>query len=276
MMTKTLYTLQLTNGFFIDFTQLARVLDYAIQNQALSRIPSEAYQTGLGLSGRKTQSLNAVAGAFMLIKPRVLTPTELGKRIYQHNPYLDDIGTLWLLHYIVSSDERYVIWNRLVNRVIPENQRLSTAIARPYFDDLAMHYSENTMNENVGGEIGAVWNAYTEQEFAHLHYLQAESEQIYARGYGDLTIPAVFLAAVLLYRERYAPGAATLDIETLARAPNSPGRVFGLSQRQVHDLLERAERPGSINVETRADLDQVRFPGDLHYLTVMQSYYEAR
>ncbi len=275
-MTKPLYTLQLTNHFLVDFTQLARVLDYAIQHQALSRIPSEAYQTSLGLSERKNKSLNGIAGAFLLLKPRVLTPTKFGQLVYRYNPYLDDVGTLWLLHYIVSSDERYVIWNRLVNRVIPENQRFSTAIARPYFDDLAVSYSANTMDDNVGREIAMVWNAYTEQEFAHLHYLQAESEQIYTRGYGDLTIPAVFLAAVLLYRERYAPGAATLDIEILARAPNSPGRVFGLSQRQAHDLLEQAEGPGSINVETRADLDQVRFPGDLHYLTVMQSYYEAR
>lgn len=275
-MTKSLYTLQLTNNFPVDFTQLARVLDYAIQHQALSRISSEAYQVGLGLSERKIKSLNALAGAFLLLKPRVLTPTEFGQLTYRYNPYLDDIGTLWLLHYVVSSDERYVIWNRLVNRVVPENQRFSTAIARPYFDDLAVYYSANTMDENVGSEIAVVWNAYFEQEFARLHYLQAESEQIYARGYGDLTLPGVFLAAVLLYRERYATGAATLDIETLARAPNSPGRVFGLSQRQVHDLLEQAEGPGGINVETRADLDQVRFPGDLHYLTVMQRYYEAR
>ena len=245
-------------------------------NTKSSRISSEAYQTGLGFSERKAQSLNALAGAFTLLKSRVLTPTYLGKLIHRYNPYLDDMGTLWLLHYIISSDERYVIWNRLVNQVIPENTRISTAIARSYFDDLAAYYSEGTMDENVGSEIGAVWNAYTEQEFAHLHYLRAESDLIYARGYGDLTIPEVFLAATLLYRERYAAGAATLEVGLLAHAPNSPGRVFGLSERQVRDLLEHTKGPGSINVETRADLDQVRFPGDLDYLTVMQRYYEGR
>ena len=275
-MPKPPYTLQLTNGFFVDFTQLARVLDYAIQHQDLSRISSEVYQTGLGLSERKAQSLSALAGAFTLLKSRVLTPTYLGKLVHRYNPYLDDMGTLWLLHYIISSDERYVIWNRLVNQVIPENTRISTAIARSYFDDLAAYYSEGTMDDNVGSEIGAVWNVYTEQEFAHLHYLRAESDLIYARGYGDLTIPQVFLVATLLYRERYASGAATLDIDLLARAPNSPGRVFGLTERQVRDLLGRAQGFGSINVETRADLDQVRFPGDLDYLTVMQHYYEGR
>lgn len=275
-MAKPPYTLQLTKGFFVDFTQLARMLAYAVTHQDESRISSEAFASDLGLSASRIMNLNSLATAFMLLKSVVLTPTDLGKLIYRHNPYLDDGGTLWLLHYIISSDERYVIWNRLVNLVIPENNRLSTAIARPYFDDLAAHYSEHSMGKHIRKEIGAVWNAYTEQEFAHLHYLRAESEQVYMRGYGDLTIPEVFLAAVLLYRERYAPDAATLDIDVLAHTPNSPGRVFGLSGRQVRDLLAQAKGPGSINVETRADLDQVRFPQGLEWLAVMEGYYGRR
>ena len=275
-MPKPPYTLQLTNGFFADFTQLARILDFAIQHQGQGRIPAEAYQIGLGLSERKSKSLNALAGAFMLVKPVVLTPTDLGKLTHRYNPYLDAIGTLWLLHDIISSDERYVIWNRLVNQVIPENTRISTAIARPYFDDLAAYYSESTMDNNVGGEIGAVWNAYTEQAFAHLDYLRAESDQIYVRGYGVAVPPLIFLAAVLIYRERYAPNAATIDIPTLASAPNSPGRVFGLNQRQVRDLLDKVQGRGSIYVESRADLDQVRFRDDLGFIDAVGRYYEER
>lgn len=272
-MPKSPYTLQLTKGFFVDFTQLARMLAYAMTHQAESRISSEAFATDLGISTSRVINLSSLASAFMLLKSIVLTPTALGKLIYEYMPYLDDVGTLWLLHYVISSDIRYVIWNRLVNQVIPENSRLSTAIARPYFEDLAMYYSEHSMDQHVRKEIGAVWNAYTEQEFAHLHYLRAESEQIYTRGYGDLTIPEVLLSTVLLYRARYAPDAATLDIDTLAHAPNSPGRVFGLSQRQVRDLLEQAEGAYNINVETRADLDQVRIPGGLNWLAVMEAYY---
>jgi hypothetical protein len=270
------YKLQLTKGFFVDVTQIARVLTYAAENRGEGRLAAEAYAAALGLSTSRVENLHSLACAFLLLKPVVLTLTELGGLILDHDPYLDDVGTLWWLHYIVGGEERYVVWNRVVNQVLPENNRLSTAIARPYYDDLATHYSEHSMDKHVRKELGVVWNAYTEQEFAQLNYLRLESDQVYARGYGNLTSAYVFLAAVLLYRERYAPGAATLDIDVLAHSPNSPGRVFDLTERQVRDLLGAAQRPGGINVETRADLDQVRFPKDLGYLDAMRRYYEER
>ena len=275
-MAKPAYTLQLTNGFQVDFPQLSRVLEFAIQQQDLGRVPAEAYQISLGLSQRKSQSLNALAGAFMLVKSVVLTPTDLGKLIHHYNPYLDDMGTLWLLHYIIGSDKRYVIWNRLVNQIIPENTRISTAIARPYFDDLAAFYSERTMDNNVRSEVGAVWNAYTEQALGYLDYIRAESEQIYVRGDREPVSPHIFCAALLSYRERFAPKAVTLDVAVLASNANSPGRVFGLTNRRVRDLLEDAKGLGFIYVETRADLDQVRFRDDCGFLGVVQRYYEER
>ena len=158
-MAKPPYTLQLTKGFFVDFVQQARMLSYAVAHQDESRIPSERFEAALGLSSSRIINLGSLTAAFMLLQSVVLTPTNLGKLIYRHSPYLDDAGTLWLLHYIISSDERYVIWNRVVNQVVPENSRLSTAIARPYFDDLAMHYSETCMDKHVRKEIGVVWNA---------------------------------------------------------------------------------------------------------------------
>jgi hypothetical protein len=206
----------------------------------------------------------------------VLTATDLGRLVHQYAPYLDDPGTLWLLHYIIGSDERYVVWNRLVNRIVPENVRFSTAIARPYFADLAQFYSARSMDHHLGKEIKAFWNAYTEQAFAHLDYLRAESEMIYMRGDPKPVPPRIFLAATLLYRERYAPGAVTLGIPTLANAANSPGRVFGQTERQVRDLLEEVEGPGGIYVESRADLDQVRFPDGLTFLDAVRRYYEER
>lgn len=67
-----------------------------------------------------------------------------------------------------------------------------------------------------------------------------------------------------------------LDVSTLASAPNSPGRVFAMTERQVQDLLEQVEGTGSVYVETRADLDQVRFCADLDYLDAVRRYYEGR
>jgi len=275
-MKATPYKLQLTKGFFADFSQITRMLAYAVEHWEDGRIPPDAYATSMGISASRVQNLSSLAAAFGLIRPVVLTPTELGSAIHRHDPFLDDLGTLWLLHYLVSSNERYVVWNRLVNQVIHENDRFSTAIARPYYTDLSQFYSEHSMDKHMRKEMGAVWNAYTEQVFRHLGYIRPESEQIYVRDDHEPVPPCIFCAAVLVYRERFLPGAATLDVAMLAHQANSPGRVFDLTERQVRDLLEEVKELGYIYVETRADLDQIRFRDNYDFSDVMRRYYQEQ
>jgi hypothetical protein len=222
------------------------------------------------------ENLSSLAAAFGLIRPVVLTPTELGAVIHRHDPFLDDLGTLWFLHYLVGSNERYVVWNWLVNRVIPANDRFSTAIARPYFDDLSLFYSERSMDKHLRKEMGTVWNVYTEQALCHLRYIRAESDQIYVRDDHEPVPPHIFCAAVLVYRERFLPGAATIDVAIVAHKVNSPGRVFDLTERQVRDLLEEVKELGYIHIETRADLDQIRFRDDYDFLNIVRHYYQER
>jgi hypothetical protein len=270
------YKLQLTKGFFADFRQIARLLAYAIQRQGDRRIPPDAFAETMGISAVRVANLSSLAVALGLLRPAVLIATELGGIVRCHDPFLDDVGTLWLLHYLVGSNERYVVWNRLVNRVIPENDRFSTAIARPYFDDLRRFYSERSVEEHLSKEISIVWNAYLEQGFRHLDYVRAQSDQVYVRGDREPVSPLIFCTAVLSYRQRFAPRAVTLDISVLAGTANSPGRVFGLTERQVRDLLEDVQGLGYLYVESRADLDHVRFRDDLRILDVMPRYYGER
>jgi len=88
--------------------------------------------------------------------------------------------------------------------------------------------------------------------------------------------PLIFCAAVLSYRQRFAPRTVTLDISALASRANSPGRVFGLTERQVRDLLEDVQGLGYLYVESRADLDQVRLRADFLVPDVVRRYYEER
>lgn len=270
------YKLQLTNGYYVDVNQISRLLAVAAQQRGTRRISAAVYMETLGMADRKVDNLASISIALGLIKPTVLTVTGLGRRLYQYDPFLSDVATLWLLHYLVGSDERYVVWNRLVNRVIPENERITTILARPYFEDLGQFYSEKSIKKHLRKEMTTTWNAYTQQAFRHLDYLRAESDQIYVRGEGEPVPPRILLAAAMLYRERYAPRAATLDVPALAHAANSPGRVFGLTERAVRDLLDEVKGVGSIYVESRADLDQVRFPDNLTFLDVVRRYYEER
>ena len=270
------YKLQLTKGYLIDLGQIARILGFSEGNRHLKRIPSEAFMDGLGLSDAKRENLCSMATAFGLINRGTNTPTALGSQLHRHDPFLDDLGTLWLLHYVVASADRYVIWNRLVNQVIPKHSRFSTAIARPHFDDLDEHFSSHSMDGHVRKELGQVWRLYSEEAFQQLNFIRQESEQIYVKGTMAPVPTLIFLAAILLYRNRNQRDAVVLDIKDLSSAINSPGRVFNLSDREVRDFLHEAQELGYIFVETRADLDQIRFRTDHTFLDVVREYYEAR
>lgn len=275
-MTKSPYKLQLTNGFFADFVQISRLLDFSVKNKDQGRIPIDAYANGIGMANRRTKNLCGIAGAFELIRPVVLTPTEMGLIIYTHDPYLEMIGTLWLLHFIVASNSRHVVWNRLINWVIPENEQFSTTTARPYFHDLGDHFSQRSVEKNLPNEMAVVWNAYTEQAFRYLGFIQSESDLIYSRGNQESIPSLIFCACLLKFRETYYPEAVTLSISQITDSENSPGRVLGLSKRQVRDLLEEVKLSGFIFVESRADLDQVRFRDEINFLDVVGRYYEER
>jgi hypothetical protein len=87
---------------------------------------------------------------------------------------------------------------------------------------------------------------------------------------------AVAFACVLMYRDRFEPRASVMNSTRLSGSPNTLGRVFNLGERQVRDLLEEIEQLGYVYVETRADLDQIRFRGEYDFLDVVSAYYEDR
>ena len=284
MSTTSTYKLQLTNDFFVEINQIARLLGAACGRKGQVKVSPLDYAEEIGVTQRRIESLSSIAVAFGLLKRTVLTATPLGQVVYRCDPFLSDLGTLWLLHYTISSNPRHVVWNRLVNRVIPENERFSTALARPYFDDLAQVYSERSIREHLGGEMASFWNAYLEQDFSHLNLLQAESEQVFRKGTPEPLPAPIFYLAVCAYREQFAPQAVTLEIPTLVNAENSPGRVLFQNERRVRELLEQAAGAGHLFIESRADLDQVRFRQlgvetqveTQNLASLLETYYQER
>lgn len=164
----------------------------------------------------------------------------------------------------------------MVNRVVPENHLITMDVAKPYFADLLQNFSRESFEKHLNKEISSFFDAYISQHFSALAYICEDSPKTYTLGEHEAIPPQVFCAAVLSYRDRFAPKAVTLDVSFLAKAANSPGRVFGLTERQVRDLLEEVKRLGYLYVETRADLDQVRFREDGDFLGVIQRYYEEQ
>lgn len=266
--------LQVGNGYNLDFDQLARLLHASVQDER-SRIPQVDLAAAIGVADRKVENLGSLASLVGLIRKGSYKPTPLGLLVHERDPFFDDIGTLWFLHYVIGSDPRAIIWNRIVNVIIPKQPRFTRERLRAAFDDLREWFSEDSIKKHVLKEINTFLNAYTEQAFSRLVYLRAEGDW-YALGYRQPIPPLVLAASLAHFRGDRRAGDTAVSIPDLCAAPNSPGLVYQLPEDRLRAMLEELKTQPGISLESRADLDQVRISPDLTDLELLKRYYDQR
>jgi hypothetical protein len=268
-------SLKLTSGYRLDLMQIARILKYCAEHkeEGLSR---QRVADAVGLSSARVGRLWMMGTALGLFEKGTWSITDLGLLVREYDAFLDDIGTLWLLHYILAANPDIIVWNIMTNSVVPENRLVTMEIAKPYFVKEMQEFSSLSYEVYLNKEIRSYFDAYTEQKFQKLHYLETEDGVRYVWGHRESVPPSIAFACILLYRDRFLPDVVTVDLPRLSKNVNTIGRVFNLNERQLRDLLEEAKELGYIYVETRADLDQIRFRDNCGFLDVVRHYYEER
>lgn len=268
-----IYKLQLTNGYNILFDQITRILQYAQQKLNQKQIPRQEFLTELGMSKRQFENLSSIAVGLGLTKPRVLVLTHLGKTIAEQDIFFDNLNTLWIVHYVICSEPKWVVWHRLLNQVILENEKINIDIALPYFTDLKTSYSEKTIKSKLPSEILSVLNAYGEQKFSTLHILTKTSIGKYIRNQPVPVDPVAFLFCLLHFRDQYFPNATGLVIENILDGFNSPGRLLFQPHHQIKELIAQLHDQHYIRIENFGDLDQIRFANGINKEFVMNQIY---
>ena len=266
--------LQFTNGYRPRFDQMSRILQFLLAQGHVNKVSRPQIVSGLGIPNRQTENLISMMTGFGLVNPRITTLTPLGNAIVKSDPYFERIETLWILHYTVSSNSDYVVWYRIVNDILPYEEKLSVnQLSEQYFSALDIHFSERTIKEKLPKEVGAVLAAYSRSEFARLGLLREN-------GYGDfekakpVDIPNLaFLSCLLYYRDNYLPGSTAISNTDVCQAEHSPGKVFNLADYQVRATLESLHYIGLVRLEKLANLDQVRLSDELTQESVLERIY---
>jgi hypothetical protein len=273
-MDKQKIKLQLSKGYYLKFDHLSKVLDYLSRNSYSPQFSQSEMAVSLGMSLPMVVHLTSYGVALELLIKRSNKLTELGILINKQDMFFDNEKTLWLLHYIVASNEKYVVWNRMINQVGLKESKISTEVAKKYFEDLKEHFSESSVKKHLSKEINVCLNAYTEQKFNRLEFFNKLSGSTYKIN-NNLEIPDLcVLAACYLFRDRYFNGATGIEIAHLAEAANSPGRVFHISEAKFRMSIENLHKDKLISIESRANLDQIRFNPNEQWLDIVKRFYE--
>jgi hypothetical protein len=196
--------------------------------------------------------------------------TPFGQLIKNKSPYLDNHGLLWFLHYLMTSNARLVLWSNLFDFVFYQKDEITNQEISDAFRVLQGRWSEKTIIKKVPLEANAILKTYSEALFAPLNLLIKDDKASYTGYWNTASIPAlVWLGIILLYRDRYYPGAASLETPLLVNAHYSPGRILRQQEQYVRQALDTLHNAGLLTVETRSGLDQVRFKRDITWLSAI-------
>ncbi len=266
--------LQLTNGYHVHFEQISRILQYLLTTGSRKKIPRKEIVATLGLSDRQVENLISASVGFGLMKPRTSILTVLGRIITEKDVYFERIETLWIVHYIISSNPEWVVWHRVINQILPMNDRIVISdVAIPYFSDLKSSFTARTLKEKLPGEIGAVLQSYVQSSLSRLNLLRKEQPGVYHKEIPVDIPPLAFLYQLLHFREVHAISASALPIEEIAKGMDSPGMVLNLPEYVFRELLNRLHDTGLARWEQFGDLNQVRFSEGLTLTVVLDRIY---
>lgn len=249
--------LQLSNGYDLDLSQTARLLQW-LEEQTMPRWSPKAASDDLGLAERMVESIASHTMAMDFMLPRTGRLTPLGKAILKIDPYLTGQQTPWIVHYNLSADPYHLVWHRMANEVITSNCCISLQDAKGFFTDLQTSHSVYSATKHLVKEISVFFRAYAEGALSRLSYLEHRDDAFAAPS--TLRVPpVVFGYSLLTFAARYRPGETAISVSDIAAATSSPGRIFLMREPDVRAHLERMHRNDVVNIENKGHLDQVRF-----------------
>jgi hypothetical protein len=228
---------------------------------------------------------------------RQLRVTDLGTSLFADNgwdPYLEDVGTLWLIHWrLASTPETATTWwwvfnqypgTRFTRRELQAQlerlveqlglARVSSASLKRDIDCFIRTYSPSRRPRAVQEEtldcplieLGLLREDNDHQSYQIVHGAQP-------------TLPhAIFGYALAEYLERRATQTQTVSLSELAYGAGAPGRVFCLNESGLLARLETigALTGGALAYDETAGLKQVFLHKSIRPKALLERHYGSR
>lgn len=247
-------------------SNMVKALRYWLQTVGLTKEPN---------SGRRTQSF-----------------TELGKAVFEHDRFIEETGTLFLLQYKLASNKEeatawYYFFNEfsmseftkedfvasLQNYVLMNESNASVAI-RSLNDDFACIINTYMPKQRSGPPKNSPENNI-DCPFGELGLVDVFNK---VRRTYKKTIPAVssinpWVAMAVIQDQ--ANGRKEISLNELLTAPCNIGKVFNLDALSMLDLLREIEKLGEVKIIRTAGLDIIRILSDGDFNSCVEMYYAS-
>ena len=226
---------------------------------------------------------------------RIQTFTPLGELIYKKDRYLEETGTLQLIHYKLSTNKEnatswYFFFNVFnlfeftqedfldsiktfikMNKVEDEK---STGTERTLSDDfsciVSTYFSKKIANEDISPEN----NISCPLSELHLLSLLDAKEGLYKKAIptSNTFNPYVVLAVIA----DQADGKSEIKMNELLHGENNIGRIFNLDTITLIEILRLVEKTGELKIIRTAGLDVIRLKKpENDFMYYARRFYES-
>lgn len=259
---------------------------------------------GLGVGKNMVSSINFWMKALGLYNDQDKLLTDFANLVFAddgYDPFLEDIGTIWLLHYYLVKSNYASIYNLIFNelrkeRAVFNKNQLKAFIKRKYAEHDDRSINLNTIDKDISvftrlygkvdyqnvskdfeEEINSLMieleliSSTIEDEIREGTNKREKVEWYHLHGENRNTLPAPILLYTIL--DNFFD-AQNIAVKRLEIEPNSPGLVFLLSKDGLYKKLKEIEKlyPGVLLSETAGNLVLV-MPEGLNKEKILEDYY---
>ena len=223
---------------------------------------------------------------------RVQSFTDLGELIYQHDTYIEELGTLCLLQYCLASQEDeatawYFFFNEFSMSEFSREDFVAALQKYIKMRDSETDYAIRSLNDDFQCIINTYLPRYKSNPtkvspennidcpFGELGLVDIlnKRKKTYKKSTpsSDMLNPYVILAVIV----DNADGQKEISLNELLTAPYNIGKVFNLDSITMLDVLYRIERLGLIKINRTAGLDVITIQEELEFNDCVELIYAS-
>ena len=281
--------------FFIRKGWLSKGMKHVLRKPNVFVDKEENPMDVLGIGSNMVKSLRYWLQAVGLTQePRTgrrdQTLTPFGNTLYAHDRFVEEMGTLHLLHYkLATNKEDATAWYFFFNKFI------ATEFTREDFINSLQSYilmsgeSISVASRSLSEDFACIINTYVPRYKTNPSKVSPENNidcplgeigliDILAKKTFKKSIPSAntfdpwIVLAIISDR---ANGRNQIGLNELLTAEGNIGRIFNLDSITMIEVLRRVEKLGALKIIRTAGLDVVHLLQDYTFLDCVENYYAS-
>jgi len=209
-----------------------------------------------------------------------------------YDPYLEDIGTIWLLHYLLVKNNYASIYSSIFNDFRKERLQFSRQQLHSYLKRKCLEISPNAYNQNtINSDIKVFIKNYLSpnhkqeqvnieddliglfQDLKLLHSFKTEEniEQFKIDSKERKSLPPEIFLYSILDNKNYTNA---ITVDDLRIKENSPGLVFAMNSEGIYDKINQlVKRYDQILFTKTAGNQVLQVDSDFDKSTILKDHY---